>query len=66
MTDATRRTALDSSSCLAPTRSVDPCQRGNDHETGVDQDAALDEMVELVGEGDFDLYDGTDGIISNL
>lgn len=38
----------------------------NDHETGVDIDKALDEMIELVGERNFDLYDGTDGKITKI
>ena len=38
----------------------------NDRETGVDIDKALDEMIELVGERNFDLYDGTDGFITKI
>ena len=38
----------------------------NDHETGVDIDKALDEMIALVGERNFDLYDGTDGRITRI
>jgi hypothetical protein len=33
----------------------------NDHESGVDLDQAMDEICELVGERNFDLYDGTGG-----
>ena len=36
----------------------------NDGQTEVDLDAALDEMIELVGERNFDLYDGTGGTIT--
>ncbi|WP_196800614.1 hypothetical protein [Microbacterium sp. 11MF] len=35
----------------------------HDRENEVDLDAALDDVVELVGERNFDLYDGTDGVI---
>lgn len=35
-------------------------------ERQVDLDAALDDMIELIGERNFDLYDGTDGRISKL
>lgn len=38
----------------------------NDHENGVDIDKALDEMIALVGERNFDLYDGTDGRITKI
>ena len=36
----------------------------NDPNTVVDINAALDEMLEIVGERNFDLYDGTDGTIT--
>ena len=36
----------------------------NDGQTEVYLDAALDEMIELVGERNFDLYDGTGGTIT--
>lgn len=35
----------------------------HDEEHEVDLDAALDEVIELIGERNFDLYDGTDGVI---
>ena len=38
----------------------------NDGQTEVSLDRALDEMLELVGERNFDLYDGTDGTISKI
>ena len=38
----------------------------NDGETEIDLDAALDDLIELVGERNFDLYDGTDGQITKL
>jgi hypothetical protein len=38
----------------------------NDEETEIDLNEALDELIELVGERNFDLYDGTDGVISKM
>lgn len=38
----------------------------NDGEREVDMDAALDELIELVGERNFDLYDGTGGHVTKL
>lgn len=38
----------------------------NDPETAVDLDEALTEMLALVGERNFDLYDGTDGRIAKI
>jgi hypothetical protein len=38
----------------------------NDEETEIDLNAALDELIELVGERNFDLYDGTDGVITKM
>lgn len=38
----------------------------NDGETEVDLDEALAEMIALVGERNFDLYDGTEGRITKL
>lgn len=38
----------------------------NDEQTEVDLDVAFDDIVELVGERNFDLYDGTDGRISKI
>ncbi|WP_228452401.1 hypothetical protein [Rathayibacter toxicus] len=38
----------------------------HDGETEVNLDSALDEMIELIGERNFDLYDGTDGVIKKL
>lgn len=38
----------------------------HDDETQIDLDAALDDMIELIGERNFDLYDGTDGAITKL
>ncbi|ALJ21714.1 hypothetical protein [Microbacterium sp. No. 7] len=38
----------------------------NDENAAVDLDALLDDMLELVGERNFDLYDGTDGTITKL
>lgn len=38
----------------------------NDGKKEIDLDTALDELIELVGERNFDLYDGTDGRIKKL
>lgn len=38
----------------------------NDEHTPVDLDVALEELIELIGERNFDLYDGTDGAITKL
>ena len=38
----------------------------NDENKQVDLDVALDELIELIGERNFDLYDGTDGTITKL
>ncbi|MFT4052445.1 MAG: hypothetical protein QM677_09370 [Microbacterium sp.] len=38
----------------------------NDGNTEVDIDTALDEMISIIGERNFDLYDGTDGKITKL
>ena len=36
----------------------------NDGGTEVDLDEAMDDIVTLIGERNFDLYDGTDGVIT--
>ncbi|NUU50917.1 hypothetical protein HP444_08870 [Curtobacterium luteum] len=38
----------------------------HDSETEVNLEFALDDMIELIGERNFDLYDGTDGVIKKL
>lgn len=38
----------------------------HDEQTEVDLDVALDELIELIGERNFDLYDGTGGNISKV
>lgn len=38
----------------------------HDEETEVDLDAALDDMIQLIGERNFDLYDGTDGVVRKI
>lgn len=38
----------------------------NDANTEIDLNAALDELISLVGERNFDLYDGTDGRIKKM
>ncbi|WP_293785922.1 hypothetical protein [uncultured Aeromicrobium sp.] len=38
----------------------------NDHESEVDLDDALDDIIELIGERNFDIYDGSNGQISRL
>ncbi|WP_425847157.1 hypothetical protein [Agrococcus sp. TSP3-2-1] len=38
----------------------------DNQEREIDLDAALDDMIELLGERNFDLYDGTEGRITKL
>ena len=38
----------------------------NDRETVINLDDALDDLIELIGERNFDLYDGTDGQVTKL
>jgi len=38
----------------------------HDATTEIDLDAAFDDMVDLIGERNFDLYDGSDGIIRRV
>lgn len=52
---------------LLDTNSFQPSIRAfevNDENHEVNLDVALDEMIELIGERNFDLYDGTDGRIT--
>lgn len=38
----------------------------NDEDAEVDLDLALDDLINLIGERNFDLYDGSDGVIRKI